>query len=188
MKPQNALEKRKWQVALRRYVLERQPSLEYAGYFGIDIPGFRSWIENQFTPETSWDNFGKNWQLEHVVPLFYFNLALESDLRLCWHFTNIQVGPVAGIQIPNISILQAQAYFQSLASAGLKAVENMVLRLGEISSQNKLPINSRLNFLLQSAERFKELEKLNRDELYRVNKGVNLNELMAEKKLFSRFN
>ena len=84
-------EKRKWQIALRRYVLEQKWSASYAPYFGIDIQRFREWIALQFEGGQSWDNFSDGWQFDHVVPVAYFDFGSEAELRLCWNFTNIRV-------------------------------------------------------------------------------------------------
>lgn len=189
MKHQIFLDKRKWQVALRRYILDQQPSMDYAVYFGIDIPGFRGWIENQFAGSVLWENFGKCWQLEHIVPLSYFNLLQNADLKLCWHFTNIQVGPVAGsgLDFPVISIHQAKSYFKALAVTGLNRVNQMIIRLEFLENQNQQITSARLNYLAKSADRNLELEKLDSEELYQINKGFDLNEMLAQKKLFHRF-
>src|SRR5690606_15686008 len=91
MKEEIALkEKRKWQIALRRYILESQPSTQYAPYFGITNEGFRSWISFQLVNLT-WEDFGKKWQLEHIVPFQYFDINNEEDLKLCWNYLNIRV-------------------------------------------------------------------------------------------------
>ena len=60
-------EKRKWQIALRRYVLEGNPSTRYAPYFGLDINTLRNWFELQFVEPMSWENFGTKWQFEHHI-------------------------------------------------------------------------------------------------------------------------
>jgi len=73
-------EKRKWQIALRRYLLDKQPSSYYAPYFGLDIETFREWIAVQFDMECNWENFSKNWQLELIIPASYFDFNQEEDL------------------------------------------------------------------------------------------------------------
>lgn len=84
-------EKRKWQIALRRYVLEKSPCAAYAPYFGLDIENMRRWFEYQFKDGASWENFGEKWQFEHVIPVTFFDFALEEELRICWNFVNIRV-------------------------------------------------------------------------------------------------
>jgi hypothetical protein len=84
-------EKRKWQIALRRYVLEKNPSSFYAPYFGLDIEKMRNWFECQFENGTSWEDFGKKWQFDHVIPVTYFNFSDDNELKLCWNFINLRV-------------------------------------------------------------------------------------------------
>ena len=84
-------EKRKWQIALRRYIIAGFKCFNYAPYFGIDAANFRKWIEIQFDKDTNWENFSKAWQFDHIVPVAYFNLKDEVDLKLCWNFINIWV-------------------------------------------------------------------------------------------------
>ena len=84
-------EKRKWQIALRRYVLERNICVAYAPYFGLDIENMRQWFEYQFQHEIGWENFGEKWQFDHIIPVTYFDFADENELKMCWNFTNIRV-------------------------------------------------------------------------------------------------
>jgi hypothetical protein len=84
-------EKRKWQIALRRYVLEKNPCFDYAPYFGLDINSMRGWFENQFQPGIGWDDFATQWQFEHIIPVTYFDFSNEAELKMCWNFTNIKV-------------------------------------------------------------------------------------------------
>lgn len=190
MKHKISTEKRKWQVALRRYVVEKQPSMEYAPYFGIDIDGFRRWIQAQFPGEIGWEDFGEFWQLEHIIPLQYFDLSSEDDLRLCWHFTNIQVGPtgVGEPRVNPISIIQAKAYFTSLLKTGVNRVTDIVKWL-DVHEQKAGPSFRERSISLEPlSQRLKEMENLDAQDLFRINKGLDLNELLAEKKIFQRFN
>src|SRR4030095_7188418 len=81
-------EKKKWQINLRRYVINKSPCPQYAPYFGLDISNLRKWFELQFSPEMSWDNFGKAWQFEHIIPAAYFDFSNDEELKLCWSFIN----------------------------------------------------------------------------------------------------
>src|SRR6185503_16184229 len=84
-------EKRKWQINLRRYIFKETPSPHYAPYFGLDIKNMRLWLEYQFTEKQGWDNFGKLWQLDHIIPVTYFDHSQEDELKMCWNFTNLRV-------------------------------------------------------------------------------------------------
>ena len=84
-------QKRKWQIALRRYVLLKTPCIEYAPYFGLDIRNMREWFEMQFPEGLGWDDFATQWQFDHIVPVTYFDFSKEEELKMCWNFTNIRV-------------------------------------------------------------------------------------------------
>jgi len=109
-------EKRKWQIALRRYVLERNRCIFYAPYFGLDIENLRKWFEIQFESGVAWDDFGKKWQFDHIIPVTYFDFSNESELKMCWNFTNIRVEPFQQNKDRGnrLDVLAAKGYFEVL--------------------------------------------------------------------------
>ena len=109
-------EKRKWQINLRRYVLEKSPCPTYAPYFGLDIENIRKWFEYQFTEDLGWDNFAKKWQFDHIIPVTYFDHSVEEEVRLCWNFTNLRVEPfqLNKARGNRLDVLGARLYFEEL--------------------------------------------------------------------------
>lgn len=109
-------EKRRWQMALRRYVIEKNPSSAYARYFGLDIEFFREWIAIQFKEDLSWSNFALKWQFEHVVPVAYFDFSKEEDLLLCWNFMNIRVEKIETDKVRGngVDVMAVRTYFEDL--------------------------------------------------------------------------
>lgn len=109
-------EKRRWQIALRRYVLDRNISVAYAPYFGLDIENMRQWFEHQFQDGIGWDNFGKLWQFDHIIPVTYFDFSDVSELKLCWNFTNIRVEQFQKNKDRGnrLDVLAAKNYFKEL--------------------------------------------------------------------------
>jgi len=109
-------EKRKWQISLRRYVLEKQICVAYAPYFGLDIENMRQWFEYQFQPGIGWDNFGKMWQFDHIIPVTYFDFSVETELKMCWNFTNIRVEAFQKNKDRGnrLDVLAAKNYFKEL--------------------------------------------------------------------------
>ena len=107
-------EKRKWQIALRRYVLERNKCRSYAPYFGLDHDNFREWIALQFDASLNWNNFSSHWEFEHVLPVSYFDFSDEQDLRLCWNFINIRVNKINRevAAAKSVDILAAKKHFE----------------------------------------------------------------------------
>jgi len=59
-------------------------------YLGCSIEEFKNYIYNQFQPEMTWDNYGKEWELDHRIALLNFDLTKEEDLKIACNFTNIQ--------------------------------------------------------------------------------------------------
>ena len=49
-------------------------------------------LENQFTPEMNWDNYGKYWEVDHINPksLFHYTSADDLEFKECWSLGNLQ--------------------------------------------------------------------------------------------------
>ena len=56
---------------------------------GCSISSFRLYIENQFEPKMSWDNYGK-WHLDHVQPLVSFDLTDKPQFLTACNWLNYQ--------------------------------------------------------------------------------------------------
>jgi hypothetical protein len=183
-------EKRKWQIALRRYVLNRNKSLEYAPYFGIDSENFRKWIALQFTGDQHWDNFSIAWQFDHVVPVAFFNLKKEEDLKLCWNFINIRVESIGkGNQpgrIPEIII--AKHYYQQLYEAtGLPFCSKMLERIKNME-QAAMPDTEKLaGFITENYAYLEKLAPLAPYDYDKLNAGTSIERVIEENNLLKRF-
>jgi hypothetical protein len=183
-------EKRKWQIALRRYVLEKNPSLHYAPYFGIDVWGFRQWISNQFTGNMSWDNFGQSWQFEHILPVACFDFQEEADQRLCWNFLNIRVEPLnSELEKPTwFSLAASRAYFDYLyQKTGNQVCKKMIDKINTLESAPSSLPEKQLGFLQQNAEYLSLLENFTSVEFELLNSGRNRNEVLKEINFLKKF-
>jgi len=47
-------------------------------------------IEVQFRGKMSWDNYGKEWHLDHHIPIYAFNPNNSREWEACWHFSNLK--------------------------------------------------------------------------------------------------
>jgi hypothetical protein len=47
-------------------------------------------LESQFYPEMSWDNWGKVWEVDHIIGCFNFDLTNQDELEKCFHYTNLR--------------------------------------------------------------------------------------------------
>lgn len=70
------------------------------------MKGFRRWrdlvgyglddlvqhLESKFTPGISWDNYGTEWHVDHIVPKSWFKYTSTDDpaFKECWALTNLQ--------------------------------------------------------------------------------------------------
>ncbi len=183
-------EKRKWQIALRRYVLGKNPSSFYASYFGLDIVTFRKWIEIQFDGDLTWDNFSTAWQLDHIVPVAYFDFSDDEDLTLCWNFTNIRVekNELNTNRGNRIDVLAAKAYFENLFfNTRYFVCQKMVKKIGQIEL-SQITGNLILEKFIQDNKSFIETaSSFSSYEFKKLNEGTSFNEIIAERELLKKF-
>lgn len=56
---------------------------------GCSVEEFKKYLEAQFQPGMSWQNYGK-WHIDHKKPCAKFNLTKLSDQKKCFHYANLQ--------------------------------------------------------------------------------------------------
>jgi hypothetical protein len=49
---------------------------------------YRFWIESTFEPDMNFDNYGKLWHIDHVIPVCVFDLKDKIHEDLCFHWKN----------------------------------------------------------------------------------------------------
>jgi len=57
---------------------------------GCSILFFKDYIESQFTAGMTWANWGKVWQLDHIIPLWKFDLTDATQFKQAVYYTNMQ--------------------------------------------------------------------------------------------------
>lgn len=183
-------EKRKWQLAYRRYVIDGLPSEAYAPYFGLDTHTLRQWFELQFTEDVNWIHFGKDWQFDHIVPATYFDYSNEEDLRLCWSFINIRVERIDlnKNRGNRIDVMAVRPYFQDLYdktgfSLCLKMLEK--IKTIEISNIECHPLIE--NFIIENKDHLETISSLTNEEFYSLNQGVPLPDILLEREILRKF-
>lgn len=50
----------------------------------------QEWLESQFGDEYDWSTYGKKWQIDHVVPINFFNIKDPDEQLLCFNWTNLR--------------------------------------------------------------------------------------------------
>lgn len=57
---------------------------------GCTIDYFKRHLEEKFTPEMNWGNYGIYWHVDHRIPCAEFDLSDPEQQRVCFHYTNLQ--------------------------------------------------------------------------------------------------
>lgn len=58
-------------------------------FLGCTISEYKKYIEDKFSEGMTWDNYGE-WHIDHIQPLFSFNLKDREQFLTAAHFANTQ--------------------------------------------------------------------------------------------------
>jgi hypothetical protein len=183
-------DKKKWQLALRRYVLEKQVSENYAPYFGLDIESFREWIEIQFDEDLNWESFGSKWQFDHIVPVAYFDFGIKEDLKLCWNFINIRVEKIElnKVRGNRIDVIAVKTYFERLYSkTNYFLCPKMLAKIDEIEVSNIVSEPKIEDFINALKADFEIMYSLTASEFAQMNRGVPFKDVLLEREILRKF-
>jgi len=81
--------KKRLQIAFRRLMLGDSPSAEMKEYTGLDSFQLKQHISSKMLPGMTWNNYGEEWVVEHVVALCYFDLDKKEERKLAWNPINL---------------------------------------------------------------------------------------------------
>lgn len=183
-------EKRKWQIALRRYVLEQNKSSYYAPFFALGIEKFREWIEQQFDQDLSWQNFSKAWQFDHIVPVAYFDFSNEEEMRLCWNFINIRVEKINQNKTirDHIDVLAAKRHFEQLFQhTGYFMCKKLIEKIEQVEIL-QLGSNEKLEMFINKNKAYlNALTEFTAHEYEKLNTGTPLENILFELNFLKRF-
>jgi len=86
----NNLSKRLGIVYRNRVRSEIGSGKGYSDFLGCSIEFLQKWFEFNFDIDNDyyWDNFGKYWEIDHVIPCYHFDMENIDDVRKCFHWTN----------------------------------------------------------------------------------------------------
>lgn len=182
-------EKRKWQISLRRYVIQKSLCPQYAPYFGLDIENIRRWFECQFKTGQSWESFGLNWQFDHVIPVTYFDFSEEAELQICWNFTNLRVEPVQQQKDRGawMDILAAKHYFRELYTATrYEPCHKLLLKIGQIEITERASTDAQQKFINEHLDYLQMIDGYTAFEFELLNSGRHIEDVRKEIALLSR--
>lgn len=57
---------------------------------GCSIGDLLIYLESKFEPGMSWENYGRVWHVDHIMPCAIFDLSKQEHQARCFHFSNLQ--------------------------------------------------------------------------------------------------
>ncbi len=183
-------EKRKWQIALRRYVLEKSLCIAYAPYFGLDIQNMRQWFEYQFQNGASWDNFGTVWQFDHIIPVTYFDFSDETELKICWNFTNLRVEHFQKNKDRGnrLDVLAARNFFRELyEKTQYEPCLLLLQKIDRLEISEFVSSDTQQSFIREHWDYLKMIEGYSAFEFELLNRGRSIEEVRKEIEFIKKF-
>ena len=59
-------------------------------YVGCTIEFLKTYLEEQFVGNMSWENYGEVWEIDHIIPCKAWNLTDDFESMCCWNYRNMQ--------------------------------------------------------------------------------------------------
>ena len=59
-------------------------------FLGTSFNDAKRRIESKFKKGMTWDNHGKVWEIDHIIPLSAFDFNREENLKIANHISNLQ--------------------------------------------------------------------------------------------------
>jgi hypothetical protein len=57
-------------------------------YLGCDTNFYKQYLESQFDSTMNWDNYGKYWEIDHIIPLFTFDFTNPENIKIAFNYIN----------------------------------------------------------------------------------------------------
>jgi len=77
-------------MAIRTAALGKMKGERRMAYLGCTPADAARYIEAQFRGCMSWNNYGRAWHIDHVIPVAHYDMNSETDRAACFHYTNLQ--------------------------------------------------------------------------------------------------
>jgi hypothetical protein len=78
--------------AIRRSLKGAKARNHWENIVGYSLNDLKCHLEHKFKPDMSWDNQGKVWEIDHIIPLKYFNFKSSKQIAFkeAWALSNLQ--------------------------------------------------------------------------------------------------
>jgi len=82
--------KRRLRSDFKQTILDKKLYKSVLHYLGVPLSYLLKWMEYQFDENMTWENHGTYWNIDHVKPCNSFDLTKESDVQICYHWSNLR--------------------------------------------------------------------------------------------------
>jgi hypothetical protein len=73
---------------VNRYLKGKNKSQRTVKLLGSDMHSYKEYLECLFEDGMSWENYGKGWHIDHIIPTSLFNLENAFDQARAFNFRN----------------------------------------------------------------------------------------------------
>jgi len=64
--------------------------VEHVSNRGCTVPFLIKHLQDQFTPEMKWENYGTVWNVDHIKPICSFDFSKKKSFEQVNHYTNLR--------------------------------------------------------------------------------------------------
>lgn len=57
---------------------------------GMSMYEFKKYMSTMFTGDMNWDNYGVVWEIDHIIPMTFFNLTDVKHVKIASHYSNLR--------------------------------------------------------------------------------------------------
>lgn len=75
---------------IRMAMKKRSCGVKTLEVLGCPMKDFIIYLESKFEVGMTWENYGKVWHVDHIMPCAIFDLTKPEHQRRCFHFSNLQ--------------------------------------------------------------------------------------------------
>jgi len=76
--------------SIRKYIVNTKNRVKFKELIGYSVQFLIEHLEKQFIDDMSWDNYGTKWHVDHIKPCTKFDLTIEEQQKMCYHYSNLR--------------------------------------------------------------------------------------------------